>query len=72
MANLPEDDSGLDSGELGRLADALDGLGREEIEREVSKTPASWPVSDAELAAVVEFAHRRRAPVAARLRALVP
>lgn len=71
-APLPEDDSGLDPGELGRLAEALDGLGREEIEREVSKIPVDWPVSDAELAAVVDFAGRRRAPVAGRLRALVP
>jgi len=71
-ARLLEDDGGLDPGELDRLAGALEGLGREEIEREVSKIPADWPVSDAELAAVVDFADRRRAPVAGRLRALVP
>ncbi len=71
-ARLPEDPSGLDSGELRRLADALDELRHEEIERELSKIPADWPVSDGELAAVVDFSDRRRAPVAGRLRALVP
>ena len=70
--SLVTDPAGLDGGELRRLADALDSLRREELEAEISKVPASWPVTDAELDAVVDFADRRRPPVAARLRALVP
>jgi hypothetical protein len=62
----------LDRGELTRLADALDGLSRQDIEKELSKLPGDWPVTDDELSAVAEFAHHRRGLVAARLRAVVP
>ncbi len=61
----------LDGDEILRLADALDAVSREEIENELSKLPSDWPVSDGELSAVAEFADDRRAPVAARLRAMV-
>jgi hypothetical protein len=62
----------LDKKEVGRLAETLEGLGRAEIEDAISGLPASWPVSDEELAAVAQFADLRKAAVAARLRALVP
>lgn len=59
----------LDGEELNRLADALDALSRQEIERELSKLPSDWPVTDDELAAVADFVNYRRAAVAGRLRA---
>ncbi len=61
----------LDGEELRRLADALDAVSRQDIERELSKLPYDWPVADDELTAVAEFADHRREPVAARLRAMV-
>lgn len=61
----------LDSEELGRLADALDCLTREDIDDELSKLPGDWPVTDAELDAVAAFVDHRREPVAARLRGMV-
>jgi hypothetical protein len=61
----------LDRDELGRLAGALEAITRQEIESELSKLPAEWPVSDQELEAVVDFALARREPVATRLRGLV-
>jgi hypothetical protein len=70
--SLSADPGGLDPKELERLAQALEALPREDIETEVSKLPAVWPVTDEELKAVVDFADGRRAPVAVRLRALVP
>lgn len=57
--------------ELARLAAALDGLAREDIERELSKLPSEWPVTDEELGAVADFADYRRGPVGARLLAMV-
>lgn len=67
--SIPPDQ--LDAAELTRLADALDDQSRQEIERELSKLPLDWPVTDEELAAVADFADHRRGAVAARLRALV-
>lgn len=61
----------LDPGELTRLADALDRLSRQEIERELSKLPSDWPVTDDDLVVVAEFADHRRGPVAERLRGMV-
>ena len=61
----------LDRDELDRLAAALDGLSREDIDAELSKLPADWPVTDNELDAVADFAYDRRDAVAARLRAVV-
>jgi hypothetical protein len=67
--SIPPDQ--LDGDELTRLAEALDGVSREDIEGELSKLPATWPVDDDELTAVAEFVDHRRGPVAARLRAVV-
>jgi hypothetical protein len=61
----------LDEDELRRLADALDALSRQDIERELSKLPQDWPIADEELAAAAAFADYRRGGVAARLRAMV-
>lgn len=60
----------LDADELDRLAAALTGVTEEEIAACASKVPAQWPVSDAELDAVVAFVFSRRLTVAGRLRAL--
>ncbi len=65
------DPNQLDPGELHRLADVLEGLDSPDIESAISGLPVSWSVSDEELAAVAHFANMRKAPVAARLRALV-
>jgi hypothetical protein len=62
----------LDPDELGRLAGVLESLTLDEIETAISGLPTSWPVSDEELAAVAQFADMRKAPVAARIRSLVP
>jgi hypothetical protein len=69
VLSIPSDH--LDANELARLADALDGLDRHRIERELSKLPSDWPVTDDELDAVVDFVDYRRGPVAARLRVVV-
>jgi hypothetical protein len=61
----------LDAEEMTRLADALGALSRQDIENELSKLPNEWPVTDAELEAVAEFADARRIPVAERLRAML-
>lgn len=61
----------LDDAELSRLADALDGLTRQDIGGELSKIPSDWPVTDGELDAVAAFVDHRRGPVAARLRGMV-
>lgn len=71
-SGLSADPTGLDGEELRRLADRLETLTEQEIETEVTKIPVEWPVTDAELAAVVQFADQRWGPVAARLRALLP
>jgi hypothetical protein len=62
----------LDKEELDRLADALESVTRQDIEAELSKLPASWPVDDAELEALADFLDARRTPTASRLRALLP
>ncbi len=61
----------LDPDELQRLAEVLEGLERATIEEAVSGLPASWPVSDEALEAVVGFAEARKIAVAGRLRGLV-
>jgi hypothetical protein len=61
--------AGLDAGELRRLADAIAAVSAEEIEECAAKVPAAWPVTDAELDALVAFLIYRREPVAERLRA---
>lgn len=62
----------MDRAETGRLADRLVALTKDEIEVEISKLPASWPVSDEELEAAIDFADQRRQGAAERLRGLLP
>lgn len=69
MLSIPPDQ--LDGAEVSRLADALDGLTRQDIDGELSNIPPDWPVTDGELDAVADFVDHRRGPVAARLRGLV-
>jgi len=61
----------LDPDELERLAKSLETLPSEAIEAAVSALPATWPVTDEELEAVIEFANARKSAVAGRLRVLV-
>lgn len=70
--SLASDATGIDPAEVERLAHALEALAKEDLDAEISKLPASWPVTDEELAAVADFADQRRAPVAACVRTLVP
>ena len=69
---LGADIAGLDRSEVLRIADALDGIDQQMLEDAVADLPFDWPVSDAELDAVVAFAMYRRTPVASRLRTLLP
>jgi hypothetical protein len=62
---------GLDPDELNRLAGALEGMTRAMIEDALSGLPADWPVSVGELESLAVVLDGRRAPVAARLRAMV-
>jgi hypothetical protein len=64
--------AGLDPQELERLAANLEAITAAQIEAEVAKIPAGWPVTDAELDAMVDFLDHRRAPAARRLRTLLP
>jgi len=61
---------GLDADELERLAGRLAALEKEEIAANVEVLPEAWPVGAKEIAAVVDFAVRRAATVAARTRIL--
>lgn len=70
--SLGFDTTGLDRNELGRLADQLERLSKAQIEGEISRLPAAWPVGEGELQAVADFAEARRKSVAERLRRLVP
>jgi hypothetical protein len=63
--------TGLDGGELNRLADRLTGTTEEEIGACASNIPAEWPVEDDELEALVGFLYARREPVAQRLLGLL-
>lgn len=62
----------LDDAEVARVADAIERVSRGEIDAELSKIPADWPVDDAQLEALAAFIEAREGPAAARLRALVP
>jgi hypothetical protein len=64
---LAAEHRGLDVSELRRLADALRALESDSIPSLLRGIPLSWPVTDNELDAVVEFADQRRTPVAERL-----
>lgn len=61
---------GLDQTEVHRLADAIEAVTLADIEGELSRIPACWPVNDSELAALAGFVDARRQPAAGRLRAL--
>lgn len=67
---LPQSAEGLDRPELDRLASALDALAREEILDSLANIEAVWPINQAEIEAVIDFANGRRREVAARLRNL--
>lgn len=62
--------AGLDAGELSRLADALESITSEEIRGALPNFPPTWPIDQAALAAVVDFATHRAPNVAERLRGL--
>jgi hypothetical protein len=62
--------TGLDAPELERLAAALDAVTRQELEVCASNIPTSWPVTDGDMEAFVDFALARCQPVAIRLRAM--
>ncbi|HZV73776.1 MAG TPA: hypothetical protein VFF79_08685 [Conexibacter sp.] len=64
--------TGLDPDEVARLADAIEAVTKDEIDGVMSKIPLEWLVADDDLAALSDFLEARRAPVAARLRALLP
>jgi hypothetical protein len=66
---LGVDPSGLSAAELERLADAITAVTTEDVEAVMANVPASWPVDDTDLEALVSFITDRREPVAARLRA---
>jgi hypothetical protein len=68
---LPFDAMGLDSAALESTADRIEMLTWDELAAELSDLPLAWPVTDDELAALVDFADHRRHAVVARLRALL-
>ena len=67
---LSLDPASVDPAELVRLADALEALASTTIHSVVSGCPPGWPVTDDEVEALTVVVDQRRAPVAARLRAL--
>lgn len=68
---LQSDAAGLDSTSLNDMADGLEALSRSELVNALADLPPDWPVSDADLEAIVDFADHRRGGAASRLRALV-
>ena len=66
--NIPS--QGLSAGEIDQLASRLEAVTEQEIAGALSNFPATWPVGDAQVAAVVHFASQRCDSVAQRLRAL--
>lgn len=69
---LPVPPDGLDGAELARLAAAIESMTKDDIDSVMSNIPADWPVTDDELAALSNFLEARQAPVAGRLRTLLP
>jgi hypothetical protein len=67
---LQQPTASLSAPEIVRLADRLQAVTVQEMEDALSNLPVGWPISDAELTAVVHFAAQRSNPVAQRLRAL--
>lgn len=68
---LPFPPDGLDPDEVARLAGRLTNVTEDELLSIVSMLPASWPVSDLELDALVDFLLARRDGTAERLRAMM-
>jgi hypothetical protein len=67
---LPDPPAGLSRAALETTADALEAVNSGNLASILNSVPASWPVTDDELAAVGWFLERRAPGVAARLRAL--
>ena len=62
-------DNGLDTDELARLADALEGVTRRELQAILAGVPSSWPIPDTCLEAVGYFLEARAGAVSGRARA---
>lgn len=60
----------LDGAAFLEVADRLEAVTPNELIEAVCRVPAVWGVSDADLEAVAWMLHRRRGPVASRLRAM--
>lgn len=69
-APLAVSPAGLDSAEIDRMGGVIDTLQREDLEGALANLPATWPIDQVELDAVIDFSIHRCAPVAQRLRAL--
>lgn len=67
---LPDSASGLDRAHLSAVADKLEGVSRDALQKILMEVPASWPVTDAELDCLGWYLEHRAPQVAARLRAL--
>lgn len=67
---LPDPPHGLDKGQIAGVAQALEAVNRHSLATILNSVPTSWPVTDADLAALGWFLESRAKPVAARLRAL--
>jgi hypothetical protein len=70
--SLGANPTGIDDGELRRLADRLDNVTPQDLEAAIAGLPGEWPVSDVELEGVVAFAYGRAGDVAVRMRAMIP
>ncbi len=68
---LPFPPHGLDPREVARLVDRLGEVREDELLAVGSALPASWPVTDRELEALVDFLLHRREATAERLRAMI-
>lgn len=67
---VPGSSAGLDRAHLDRLADNLDNVNREALQKIMIDVPTSWPVTDAELECLGWYLEHRAPMVATRLRAL--
>lgn len=64
------DATGLDQGELERLAERLESLSESEIIGILNVVPSVWPVTDEQLGTLGWFLYERAAGVANRVRSL--
>jgi hypothetical protein len=67
---LSLDPSGLDVDEIGRVADALEAVTRDDLRTLLVSVPAEWSVPNDDLEAVGFFLERRAPAVAGRMRAI--